>query len=318
MGQSGAGGADWIFLEQVLGSCRCPGPRRCLVSGISRSLYPDHPDHLLRLGGGVVRNAPRPSLYGRPFVCRQSAASVFHPCGARQGSPASLSPWFGGRKGRPCRRKPEPSSPEPPGSGGRGAPAGWCGDGRACAQLRPRAPLGPRGRRRPRSRCSARGPAGEAHLSERRRARGLDGGRTASGPGCGPGLGAPLRSPGPREAFASSLPSLLLCLLEFQQEEAGTSVELLVLLSGRRLGPCTVRGREAGRMWEDHRQGGDRLGLGLAASRDFSGRRRLASRNLSSTATGSHLPSYLLALLWAPPALRPTLTPEGCPREDTV
>lgn len=55
---------------------------------------------------------------------------------------------------------------------------------------------------------------------------------------------------------------------------------------------------------------------GLAAPRDPSqAEDALRGRNLSSTATGSHLPSYLPApSLWAPQLCGLPLTPEGCPR----
>lgn len=179
-GQSGRAGADWVFWEQVPGSCRCPGPRRCSVSGISRGSLPRPPRPPAPPRWRRVRNVLQPSLHAEAF-CLQSAASVFyHPCGARHGVTGESQPlvWWG-EKGRPCRGKPEPSFPEPPGSGGRGAPAGWgVESGRACAPLRPLGAPGaarkaeasePVQRPRPRE--------GGAPRSERRRARGLGGGR---------------------------------------------------------------------------------------------------------------------------------------------
>lgn len=204
-GQSGRAGADWIFLEQVLGSCRCPGPRRCLVSGISRSSLPRPPRPPAPPRWRRVRNVLQPSLYAEAF-CLQTERSVcfLPPLRGTAGVTGESQPLvWGGRKGRPCRRKPEPSSPEPPGSGGRGAPAGWCVEsGRACAQLRPRgAPGAARKAAASEPVQCPRPRRGGAPPSERRRARGLDGGRRPRA-----WLRAwsrrALRSPGPREAFA--------------------------------------------------------------------------------------------------------------------
>lgn len=211
-GNRGGRGQTGYFWSRYSGRADALGLGGVWFLGSVGALYPDHPDHLLRLGGGGCETCSSRACTRRPFVCRQSAASVFfHPCGARQGSPASLSPWFGGvgRGGRAGgSQSPLPRSRLGAEAGAPRRGGAWRAAGPAPSSG-PGAPLGPRGRRRPRSRCSARGPAGEAHLPRSAAAPGAWTAGGGLGPGCGPGLGAPCARLALARPSLSSLPSLL-------------------------------------------------------------------------------------------------------------
>lgn len=205
-GQSGRVGADWIFREQVPGSCRCPGPRRCSVSGISRGSLSRPPRPPAPPRWRRVRNVLGPILHAEAFCLQTERSVCFLPPsrGTARGHRRVSAPGLGGlgRGGRAggsqgtlsrSRFGAEAGAPRRRGAWRAAGPAPSSGPG---------ARLGPRGRRRPRSRCSARGPTREAYLARSAAAPGAWAAGGGFGPGRGPSLGAPRARPGRRQAFA--------------------------------------------------------------------------------------------------------------------
>ena len=228
------------------------------------------------------------------------------------GSSASLSPCFRGMGGRghAWRQSPVPGEAserrlEHPCGVGRGEqPERGQGAARPAPRSCPGARTGPRGLRRPRSRCSVPGPAREAHLAWSSAAApwAWEGGggaeHGASGLAVGlvsarPALALTLAWPSP-----SSRPSRLASRVPAGRNEHITET-WSSFSPARDLGPTpcvATRGRpDVGKGPQTGRKDAMTRLLAARSAPSSPGRKRIAGQKLLSSAMGSHLPGYLPA-----------------------